>query len=114
MYRVVKTFKKQNDSDIWLTPSPIYGNITYFSEEEKSNEMADFVNLTFNSTGVSNVDVKYTSTNEMTMTYEVDTLENFNNYENAIMNHPFSMLRNRKLREYNIPQYLIFRNITEV
>ena len=92
----------------------LYGNLPYFSEEEKSNEMADFVNLTFNSTGVSNVDVKYTSTNEMTMTYEVDTLENFNNYENAIMNHPFSMLRNRKLREYNIPQYLIFRNITEV
>ena len=114
MYKVVKTFKKQNDTDVWISSSPIYDDLSFFTEEEKSNEMADFVNVTYNSTGISNLQVKHTSTNEMTMTYEVDTLENFNNYENSLVNHPFSILRNRKLREYNIPQYLVFRNITEM
>ena len=110
MYRVVNTFKKLNDADVWITSA----STSYFSAEELANEVASFTQIAFNSTGISNISFKYTSTNETTTTFEVDTLENLNAYDTAVSNHPFTALKNRKLREYNIPQYLVSRNITEI
>jgi hypothetical protein len=110
MYRVVNTFKKLNDSDVWITSA----TTNYFSAEELANEVASFTEIAFNSPGIANLSFKYTSTNESTTTFEVDTLENLNSYDVAISNHPFTALRNRKLREYNIAQYLVSRNISEI
>ena len=109
MYKVVSTFKKLNDADVWIIPT----STNYFTEQEQTT-IDDFMNVTLNSSGISNVKFKYETTNERTITFEVDTLENLNNYDSAISNHPFTTLRNRKLREYNIPQYLVSRNITEI
>lgn len=109
MYRVVNTFKKLNDADVWIIPT----SINYFTEQEQAT-IDDFMNVTLNSSGISNLKFKYETTNERTITFEVDTLENLNNYDSAISNHPFTTLRNRKLREYNIPQYLVSRNISEI
>jgi hypothetical protein len=109
MYKVVSTFKKLNDADVWIIPT----STNYFTEQEQAT-IDDFMNVTLNSSGISNAVFKYVSTNERTITFEADTLESLNNYDFAISNHPFTTLRNRKLREYNIPQYLVSRNITEV
>lgn len=109
MYRVVNTFKKLNDADVWITPL----GTNYFTTEEQST-IESFMSVSSNSAGISNVSFKYTSTNELTVSYEVDTFENLNNYDKAISTHPFIVLRNRKLREYNIPQYLVSRNISEI
>jgi len=109
MYKVVSTFKKLNDTDVWIIPT----STNYFTEQEQAT-IDDFMNVTLNSSGISNVKFKYETTNERTITFEVDTLENLNNYDSAISNHPFTTLRNRKLREYNIPQYLVSRDITEI
>ena len=109
MYKVVNTFKKLNDADVWIIPT----SSNYFSDEEQTT-VDNFMNVTLNSLGISNVVFKYVSTNERTITFEADTLESLNNYDSSISNHPFTVLRNRKLREYNIPQYLVTRTITEV
>ncbi len=109
MYRVTNTFKKLNDSDVWIIPT----STNYFADEEQPT-INDFMDVTLNSPGISNVIFKYVTTNERTITFDVDTLDNLNDYDSAISNHPFTTLRNRKLREYNIPQYLVSRNITEV
>ena len=109
MYRVTNTFKKLNDSDVWIIPT----STNYFTDEEQPI-IDDFMDVTLNSPGISNFIFKYVTTNERTITFDVDTLDNLNDYDSAISNHPFTTLRNRKLREYNIPQYLVSRNITEV
>ena len=72
------------------------------------------LSITYSSSGISNVVIKITTTNEYTITCEADSLENLSNYDYSITTHPFTILRNRKLREYNIPQYLVFRKITEM
>ena len=72
------------------------------------------MNVTLNSPGISNVTFENVTTNERTITLNVDTLENLNVYDMAVSNHPFTILRNRKLREYNVPQYLVSRNISEI
>ena len=110
MYKVVTTFRKINDSDVWITPR----TLNYFSELEQANEISDFLSITYSSSGISNVVIKITTTNEYTITCEADSLENLSNYDYSITTHPFTILRNRKLREYNIPQYLVFRKITEM
>jgi len=109
MYTIVNTFKKLNDADVCIIPT----SINYFTEQEQII-LNDFMGITLNSPGISNFTFNYVTMNERTITFEVDTLANLNAYDIAVSNHPFTIIRNRKLREYNIPQYLVIRNITEI
>lgn len=109
MYRLVYTTTKQNDTDPWITPF----TSSFFTQEELDTIVADYINLTSNIEGVSNRQVT-TEGNTMTTTMDIDSLEAFNRLESVVGSHAFVRLRNAKMREFNIENYTVVKQIIQI
>jgi hypothetical protein len=107
-YRVTTVATKLNDSDAWVSAT----TEQYFTEEEMVivNNYKQTIN---NVSGISNQTLNVNG-NTTTYSYDAVTLSALNEYEITSSSHAFIPLRNSKLRELNIPQYLYRKTIAEI
>ncbi len=108
-YRIVNTVTKINDSDLWVT----VGTPDYFSTEEEAAILQDYIQTINSITGISNQNISYDG-NTLTITYDADSLNALNTFDTAVSSHQFIRLRNQKLRDMNIQQYIYNKTITEI
>jgi hypothetical protein len=108
-YRITNTVTKINDSDLWIT----VGTPDYFSSPEETAILQDYIQTINSITGITNQNINYEG-NTLTITYDADSLNSLNAFDTAISGHQFIRLRNQKLRELNIAQYVYSKTITEI